>query len=233
MTAADQIPHLEKRNTGLTWPYVAVIVVLTMIVTVGITWWVLSHYLFVREFKPVELKPEEEQVLNSKLRQLGIQTQEQTGHRPEEQGREERIYIKPEPYSEQGASRQVEFFEREVNAMLARNTDLARKLAIDLSENLVSAKLLVPVENDFPVLGGKTLRVNAGVELSYKEGRPVVILKGVSIMGVPIPNAWLGNLKNVDMVQVFGGSQGGWKTFADGVEDIRVEEGRLLITLKP
>jgi len=35
---------------------------------------------------------------------------------------------------------------------LATNTDLAHKLAIDLSKNLASAKLLVPLDPDMPVL---------------------------------------------------------------------------------
>jgi hypothetical protein len=126
----------------------------------------------------------------------------------------------------------VSFSERELNAMLAKNTDLAQRLAIDLSDDLVSAKLLVPLEEDFPMLGGKTLRVNAGVELAYQGSRPIVVLKGVSIMGVPIPNAWLGNLKNVDLVREFGADQGFWKSFADGVEYIQVEDGRLLVKLK-
>ncbi|MFA7593574.1 MAG: hypothetical protein WCY26_07530, partial [Thiohalobacteraceae bacterium] len=60
----------------------------------------------------------------------------------------------------------------------------------------------------------------------------VVVLKGVSLMGVPLPNAWIGGLKNIDLVQEFGAEQGFWKAFADGVEDIRVEDGRLKITLK-
>ncbi len=74
--------------------------------------------------------------------------------------------------------------------------------------------------------------MNAGVELAYQENRPVVVLKGVSLMGVPIPNAWLGNLKNVDLIQEFGADQGFWKSFADGVEYIHVKEGYLLVKLK-
>jgi hypothetical protein len=60
----------------------------------------------------------------------------------------------------------------------------------------------------------------------------VVKLKGVSVMGVPIPNAWLGNIKNIDLVREFGGDEGFWKNFADGVESISVVEGLLKIRLK-
>jgi hypothetical protein len=51
-------------------------------------------------------------------------------------------------------------------------------------------------------------------------------------MGIPIPNAWLGGLKNIDLISEFGDRNGFWSAFADGVEDIRVEEGQLKIQLK-
>jgi hypothetical protein len=88
------------------------------------------------------------------------------------------------------------------------------------------------VDPDFPILGGKTLRVSTGMELAFREARPVVILKGVSIMGIPIPNAWLGGLKNIDLVNEFGDQQGFWAGFAEGVENMRVVEGELKIKLK-
>ena len=78
---------------------------------------------------------------------------------------------------------------------------------------------MIPVDPDFPFLGGKTLRVKASLELEYSNEKPVVILRGISVMGVPIPNSWLGNLKNLDLVERFGGGPGFWKSFADGVID--------------
>ena len=198
------------------------IILATVVATVGVTYWVLATWVFVKEFKPVELNAREAQVLNEKLRIIGYDVAE-----PNDKG-----HLEPEPYTEIGAKREVSFNERELNAILAKNTDLANKLAIDLSDDLVSAKLLIPLDPDFPLLGGKTLRVNAGVEMAYREGRPVVILKGVSLMGVPIPNAWLGNIKNVDLVDEFGGDQGFWKSFSEGVENVRVAEKQVQIKLK-
>ena len=138
----------------------------------------------------------------------------------------------PEPYSEVNAKREITFSEKELNAMLAKNTDLADKVAIDLADNLASARIVMPLDPDFPFLGGKTLKAKAGAELAYANGRPIVILKGVSVWGVPIPNAWLGNLKNVDLIKEFGGDEGFWKSFSDGIENIRVVEGELKIKLK-
>jgi len=230
----DQPAATEAASTGISPAKVVLIVLLTVLVTLGGSYWFLKTYVFAREFKPVELSAKEEQVLDEKLRELGYQPDtapvDSSAARPDEF--DDRGVLKPERYSEAGAKREVSFNERELNALLARNTDLARKLAIDLSDELVSAKLLVPMEPDFPVLGGKTLRFNAGLEMAYLEQRPVVVLKGVSVMGVPIPNAWLGGMKNVDLVGEFGGSPGFWQSLADGVEDVRVEDGRIRIKLK-
>ena len=60
----------------------------------------------------------------------------------------------------------------------------------------------------------------------------MVILRGVSVMGIPVPNAWLGNLKNVDLVEQFGDGSGFWKRFADGVELIEIDDGKLHVKLK-
>lgn len=220
MTAA---PTPQENRKGLRWHHVLLIVFAAVVVTAGVTYWVVSRYLFQKEFSPVRLKPAEEQVLQEKLQAIGIEL-EKTG--PDAGA------LTPEPYSEAGATREVRFTEREVNGLLAKNTDLAQRLAFDLSSNLLSAKLLVPLEEDFPILGGKTLRIHAGAELAFQGSRPTVILKGISIMGVPIPNAWLGNLKNVDLVREFGADRGFWKSFADGIEYIRVEDGRLTVKLK-
>jgi hypothetical protein len=213
---------------------VVVIVIVTVLVTLGGSYWFLKTYVFAREFEPVELSAKEQRVLDGKLRALGYQPD-----RPRvDSGRsstpafDARGVLTPERYSEAGAKREIDFNERELNALLAQNTDLAQKLAIDLSADLVSAKLLVPMDPDVPMLGGKTLRFNAGVEVAYRNGRPFVMLKGVSIMGVPMPSAWLGGLKNVDLVSEFGGGPGFWKAFSDGVEDIRVEDGQVKIELK-
>jgi hypothetical protein len=234
MSSDIQPDSARSDRQGISLPRVLLIVLVTVLVTLGGSYWVLKTYVFAREFKPVELSAKEERVLDSKLRVLGYQPERGSvdNTAPSADEFDKQGVLKPERYSEAGAKREVTFNERELNALLAKNTDLARKLAIDLSDDLVSAKLLVPMEPDFPVLGGKTLRFNAGVEMAYVNGKPVVVLKGVSIMGVPIPSAWLGGLKNVDLVTEFGAGPGFWKSFSEGVENIRVEDGQIKIKLK-
>ena len=214
---------------GLQGKHVVWIVLATILVTAAVTFWLVRTYIYAKDFTPVELSAKEQQTLNGKLRLLGYDPGPASAPAPKESDEQ---WLRPERYDETGARRTVSFSERELNAMVARNPDIARKLAVDLADDLVSARLLVPIDPDFPILGGKTLRVSAGVEMAFRDAKPIVVLRGVSIMGIPIPNAWLGGLKNIDLVNEFGDSEGFWKSFADGVDNIRVEEGELKVALK-
>lgn len=220
----EAVQPTQEKSTSI-WKILG-LMLLTVLLSVGITVWVVYLILFPSDFEPVTLSEKEEQKLEQKLARL-----DPMQSAPASSGNNSEA-LTPERYSEEGASREIALSEKELNALLAKNTDLAHKLAIDLSDDLASAKLLVPLDPDLPVLGGKTLKLSAGMAMRYAEGKPVVILRGVSIWGVPMPNAWLGNMKNIDLVQEFGSDKGFWKAFADGVEMIEVKEGKLRIELK-
>jgi hypothetical protein len=217
-------PPAAPRRFGCLHLFLAVLV--AVVLTAVVTFFIVKMVLFPPPFKPVQLNAREEQVLQAKLDCLDF-TAEAQSLAPADSGT-----LEPEAYSETDADRTVRFSEKELNALLANNTDLADKLAIDLSRNLISAKLLIPLDEDIPILGGKTLRVKTGAEFSYANGKPVLMLRGVSIMGVALPNAWLGGLKNIDIIQEFGGEAGFWQALADGIEALSIQDGQLSITLK-
>jgi hypothetical protein len=208
--------------------------------TALVTLFAAKTWLFPQPFTPVVLSPTEEQQLEKKLEHVESLTREPVSFSPPssvqsaQKTEDEELSgnLSPEAYNEEGTSREINFSEREINSLLANNTDLARKLAIDLADDLISVKLLLPVDPDFPLFGGKTLRVRAGAELAYHDNKPIVKLRGVSVMGVPLPNSWLGGLKNIDMVNEFGTGDGFWKSFADGIESINVREKNLYVKLK-
>lgn len=237
------------------------LLLLTIAITVAATVWAIQSQFLNRNFKPVELSDNEQLTLEQKLdalanttsdngelpttsnsdasaksnaddiaREINVNEFSVNDVNPENQ-RSSDGEIQPERYTEDDSKRRIELTERELNALLAKNTDLAEQLVVDLTDNLASIKLLVDLDPDFPFVGGKTLKVSGGTELSYQNDRPVIVMKGVSVWGVPIPNAWLGGLKNIDLVREFGGNDGFWKSLADGIEDIRVQDSKLLIQL--
>lgn len=217
------------------WKIFGITIIVLAVIVGGV--WLLKHYFFPNEFTPVNLSSKETKILNQKLNQLNLPGLEETeaagiSNNTSNNANANNTSLTPEPYSEVNASREIAFSEREINAMVAHNTDLADKLAIDLSDNLASAKLLMPLDPDMPLFGGKTLNLKAGIELAFNEGKPIVKLRGVSAWGVPVPNAWMGNIKNIDLVNEFGGNGGFWQSFADGIDFMKVSEGKLVVKLK-
>jgi hypothetical protein len=223
----------NRQGSGLSKLQVAGIVVGAMVLTVVATLFIIKSWLFPSPFDPVVLNKAEQQQLERKLSQFdqlgGRSARPAPGRQREVPTPED---LTSEPYSEKGASREIRLSEREINGMIAENTDLASRMVVNFSNDLVSVKLLIPVDPDFPFLGGKILKVKAGAEFAFRKGRPVVILRGISVMGVPLPNAWLGGLKNIDLIQEFGSDPGFWNAFAEGVASIQVRDGNLLIVLK-
>ncbi len=221
--------NIRKKKKGMGYLSILGLILVTILISVGVTVWIINSYIFPKKFKPVVLSQKEESVLDQKLKRFrGLGPSKLNADTSKET---QTTTLTPEKYSED-IGKVIRLTERELNALLAKNTDLSDKLAIDLSDNLLSVKLLIPIDQEFPFIGGKTIKVTAGMELAFKNSHPIVMLKGVSLMGVPIPNAWLGGLKNIDLIKEFGQDAGFWKAFSEGVEDMHAEEGRFMIKLK-
>lgn len=223
-------PPAPPQKRGFGCLQVALIVLVTMLVTLAVTWWFVRAYIFPKQLEPVALSQPEQAELGRKLKQLGVVIDSGEPRAAAAAGEQSRVAV-PEPYAEAGARREVLFSERELNGLLANDPELAANLAIDLAEDLVSFTWLVELPPDFPVMPGRIVRVNGGAEVAFAAGRPSVVVKGVSLMGVPIPNAWLGGIKNIDLVSEFG-DQGFWQAFAAGVENVEIENGELRVKLR-
>ncbi|MDH4194210.1 MAG: arginine N-succinyltransferase [Nitrospirota bacterium] len=207
--------------------FIGLAVLATALVTV---WWV-NQYLFAKMFEPTRLNAAEQQVLDAKMAPLlhtvdagspALPSSLPVTHMP----------LEPEPYSESGPNREIRLTEREVNALLAKDSEMARHMAVDLSDDLLSVKLVVPMNEDMPLVGGKMLKLNFGLALSYENGKPVVAMRGISVGGIPLPSAWWGDIKNTNLVEEYGGSGGFWDQFAKGVEDLKIKDGELHVILK-
>ena len=210
---------------------VALFVGLAVLATALMTVWWVNQYLFAKMFEPTRLSVAERQVLNAKMAPLLHMADAASSVPPSSLPNTARP-LEPEPYSESGANREIRLTEREVNALLARDPEMAKRMAVDLADDLLSVKLVVPVNKEMPLVGGKMLKLNFGLALSYANGKPVVAMRGISVGGIPLPSAWWGDIKNTNLVEEFGGSGGFWDQFAKGVEDLKIQEGELHVTLK-
>ena len=226
-------PPKSKRQFGC--GQVVGLMLVAAILSAGAMFWWAKRYLYAKELSPVALSNQEEQVLERKLTRLEAAAMGNVPKAPIEGQVIETADqdSNAEAYSEEGATREIELSERELNALIAKNDpDTAKHFAVDLSKDLVSLKVIVPVDEDAPFMGGKTIRIKAGLGVGYEEGQARLVLKGISLGGIPLPNAWLGNLKGKDFIEEFGEGGGVWKQFSDGIEYLEVQDGRLKVKLK-
>jgi cytoskeletal protein RodZ len=222
-TMNSETSHRDGSSQRFSGKQVLLFVGLAVLATALVTAWWVNQYLYAATFEPTQLTKSEQRSLDSKMAQL--RQVDDSGSSPDGP-------LEPEPYSEEGASREIQLTEREVNSLIAKDAEMAKHVAVDLADNLVSVKLVVPVTEEMPIVGGKTLKLNFGVELSYANGKPVVAMQGISLGGVPLPSAWWGDIKHINLVEEFGGPGGFWDQFAKGVQDLKIQDGRLRITLK-
>lgn len=230
MTDSSQTPPASspasvpapKRRFGCL-QVLGIILIAAVVSAIAAGVWV-KYNVYASAFTPTTLSEKEEAAFSEKLARLEAAGGAAAPPRSD--------VAQPEAYSEAGANRELRITEKELNALIDKNPVWADRVAIDISRDLLSVVLLVPVDKDFPLVGGTTARITAGATLRFENDKPVVIVRGISIGGIPLPSAWMGDLKNKDLVQEFGGQGGFWDGLSRGVEAITLEDGNLYLKLR-
>lgn len=132
-----------------------------------------------------------------------------------------------EPEYEKGG-KEIVLTERELNGLLNQNTALGKSVSFELATNEVHARVETDLDPNLPLVGGKHLKARARFLVSKTPGKAGLVLDDVTVWGISLPNDWLGGLKGHDLLgEMFGGKDGG----IAGVEEFKVEPGRLVIRL--
>jgi len=215
-------PESPQRSSRLAWFLVVLLVVL--LVLAGVWIWQLARL----QAQTAPLTQAEQRVLEEKFDRIQSAA---FGERPpalpeSPVGADDPV--QPEVYREDATQRQVRFTERELNALIAADPGLAGRVAVRLSPDQLSSSFRIDLPPDLPLVGGRSVRVQTGVQLATHDDRVEARLVGVSVGGVPLPNAWLGGLKGTDLLATSGlGALGA------GIETLRVGEGWLELQLAP
>lgn len=228
----EQINNNQTPRRFGCFQFVLILLGIFILAIGGVSLWV-NYNVYARLFNPTHLNENEQKILDAKMRRLEIFSDKSSSSRvSDKESGENKSRLEPEGYTEINREREIRISEKELNALISKDEEVAQRVALDLSDDLISILMLVPLDQDFPLLGGKTLRFHCGITLKYESGKPVVAIRGISIGGIPLPGSWWGNVKNMNLVQEFGSSGGFWDLFSKGVDDIEVKEGSFLIKLK-
>ena len=229
--SVEQNANAKGRSSRLPW--ILVLLLSVLLVAAGLR---IYYLMQVQQAAMATLTPVEQSVLDAKLarlREAAVGTAPLAQEAPDEEASGEEAAgqdaaVAPEIYQEDPERRYLRFTERELNAVIARDPALAGRAAVRLSPGQVSSSFLVDVPEDMPVVGGRRVRVQAGLQLVTEGDRVRARLLGVSVAGVPLPNAWLGGLKGADLLE--GSGLGG---FGAGIETVEVGEGWVALRLAP
>jgi len=208
------------------WKRPAVVILAIVLGTAGIAaagtaWWV-KHNFYASALDPVKLSSNEREVLESKLAALNAAGAEKT---PEELAAEKQAAAELE-------KRTLTLSEREINAFLAEQ-GLGEQIKVHLGEGTGSAEAIVPVEPDAPLLGGKTLRIKCAFKAAMGSDQKLAFsIADISVSGVPLPNAWLGNIKGLNLFENADlNADPAVKGFLAGIRDFSISGGTLRLVL--
>jgi hypothetical protein len=169
----------------------------------GLWWW---HN---RPIQPVQLSAQEKAAVEAKM---------------------EAIQKPAEPKYEKGG-KEITLTERELNGLLNENTPLGKTVSLELATNAIHARVDTDLDKDLPIIGGRHFKAKARFLVSDQPGQANFILDDVTVWGISLPNDWLAGLKGHDLLgEVLGGVKSNGGKFP-GVQEFKVEAGKLIIRL--
>lgn len=124
--------------------------------------------------------------------------------------------------------KEIVLTERELNGLIHENTSFGEQLKLELAKDAVHARINADIPADFPVMAGKKLKGKARFIVKNNNGTPALILDDLTVWGISVPNAWLGELKGQNLLGEVLTPGGGSLA---GVEDISVANRSLVIKL--
>ncbi len=213
-------PAPSPTNRPSSWKRTALIVCCILLgaatLAVASTAWLVKRNVFASPFKPVALTAAESAVLTDKVAAL-----KQAAEAPAQA-----------PVDPEVAKRTLTLSEKEINAFLQQQ-GAGEQVKVALRDGGATATFLIPVGEGAEVGKGMTLRISASIDARMDDTRKFKLaITDVSVAGVPLPNAWLGGVKGLNLFndQTLT-DEPAVKAFVAGIRDFKLESGLLRIVL--
>lgn len=200
------------------------VMIALLFLLVGGLWWYVHRQFNAKPIEPTVLAKPEQVELERKIELVEHAA-------PPAQG------VEPNPAKLPGdtakpENREIVLTEREINGMLNHNADLGKHMKIFLEKDRIRADVNFESPKDAPFIGGKTIRLAAAMDVKIDGENVLISLTSLKVGGIPVPNAWINDMRDKNMAdQLFGGPEG-VKKFARGIESFRIESGVMTIKLR-
>lgn len=218
--APPSVPTVTTIDPRSSWKKKALIacgiILGTATFAVAGTTWFVKRNVFASALPPVVLSSTEQATLNEKLAAL-----KQSADAP--------AASLPDPELQK---RTLTLSDREINAFLEQN-GLGEQVKVSLIDGGATATMLLPVGEDAEVGKGMTLRLSVSIAARMDAAKKFTLsIKDVSVAGLSLPNAWLGNVKGLNLLESGQAtSDPAVKAFVDGIRDFTIKAGQLSVVL--
>lgn len=194
----------------VSWKKAAWIIFAALLLGAGLSaaaslWWV-RHNFYASAMRPVSLSAGEQNALDAKLETLG-------GTAP--------AVVEAVAGSDE---RTLWISAKEINAFLAKQ-GLGESFRVSLAKDSLDVTMIAPIPADsgVPLLAGTTLRVKMSMILALDDaGEGRCVIQDVRVGGVPLPNAWLGDLKGINLVEKTVDQDPVMRRFWEGVREAQI-----------
>jgi len=180
----------------------AITALLVVTAGAGIYWW---HN---RPITPTVLNASEQTALDQKI--AIVQKRPQSTYQPGE--------------------KTITLNEREVNALFHNNTGLGDKVKFEFSNDAIHARIRTKLDSELPIVGGHTLVAKARFLLKDKNNHAAIILDDITVWGISLPNAWLGDIKGQNLLSDIG-LDTSENQISKGIKNIKIQQGQIFIEL--
>lgn len=183
----------------------------------GGAWWWFKRHLDARALTPVRLAGAEERAFEAKLQTLAAASDGAGDQNP--------VSVD---------ERTLQISDREVNAFLAER-GLGEHLRVELGQDLVQVAMIVPIPADsgLPLLAGANLRLRVALEVACDaQTGPNFAIREVRLGGVPLPAAWLGGVKGMNLLDSNLQRDPAVQGFLEGIRELEVRPGGIRVKLR-
>lgn len=198
-------PSLSWKKAA--WLIFGTLVLGASLATAGTLWWV-RHHFYASRMNPVSLSAEEQKALDAKLENFSTS-----------------VTAAPQPEAPvQTDERTLWITAKEINAYLAKQ-GLGESFRVALSRDVMDVTMIAPIpeESGVPLLSGTTLRVKMSLALALDSaGAGRCVIQDVRVGGVPLPNAWLGDIKGINLVENSVDQDPVMKWFWEGIQEAQI-----------
>ena len=202
-------------------------------ISIGVTYWLVTRK---ERFEPVVLTPSEQQVFDQKLSALDLVSE----------GAEGRVAIPPledapvvdaEPAAVKLEDviddRTLILTQRELNSWLHAESERGDEFKVLLVRDGIEVRMSVQMEEDAIIMKGKNIRGKIRMHIAMEGDDFVVQVKKVTVGGIALPKAWLEGLgvsEGTNLIGEFYSPEFAEK-FSEGIEEFRIEDGKMILRL--